>query len=150
MNDLGVEQAVDRFGQGVARLCLERGHGNCSARNTLPGSGTDWLGPMIAMIFYEPDHRLKGRSGPACAKYADALRRVSFSCFGSRTVRSSAFTFSALSASRHNPGMNAFAERLKAKGKSAKQVIIAIARKLIERVSTVRARTAKWIPDGNE
>jgi hypothetical protein len=38
----------------------------------------DPLDPMIgALIFDERDHRMNGRSSSACAKYADALRRIS-------------------------------------------------------------------------
>ena len=55
----------------------------------------------------------------------------------------------ALSASRHNPEMKAFADRLKAKGKPAKQVTIAVARKLIELANTILARNSEWLPDGN-
>ena len=68
-----------------------RGRGN---RQNL----ADRLDPMcIALIVDEGDHRLNGRSSSACAKYADALRRISFACRSSRFSRSSAFSFSATS-----------------------------------------------------
>ena len=43
-----------------------------------------------AMLVDEGDHFLNGRSSSAWAKYADALRRISFAWRSSRTSRSSA------------------------------------------------------------
>jgi len=68
---------------------------------------------------------------------------------GGRAPVRAVLYMAALSASRHNPGMKAFADRLKAKGKPAKQVIIAVARKLIELANTILARNSEWRPDGN-
>lgn len=47
---------------------------------------------------------------------------------------------------RHKPSIKTFAERLKAKGKPAKQVIIAMAGKPIELVITILARNSEWPP----
>ena len=47
------------------------------------------------MIVDEGDHRLNRRSSSACAKYADALRRISLAWRSSRISRSSAFSRSA-------------------------------------------------------
>jgi hypothetical protein len=48
------------------------------------------------MIVDERDHGLPRRS-TAWAKYADALRSISFACRSSRFSRSKAFSFSAMS-----------------------------------------------------
>src|SRR6266481_8310987 len=58
----------------------------------------DRLDPMrLAVIVNEGDHGLNRRSSSAWAKYADALRRISFACRSSRFSRSKAFSFSAVS-----------------------------------------------------
>ena len=76
-----------------------------SLRDTLVVGGwgdrqdtADRLDPIgIAVSVNKSDHLRNGRSSPACAKYADALRRISLACRSSRTSRSSAFTLSATS-----------------------------------------------------
>ena len=50
---------------------------------------------------------------------------------GGRKSLRDALYMAGLSASRHDPELRAFAERLKAKGKAPKQAIIAVARKLL-------------------
>ena len=65
---------------------------------------------------------------------------------GGRAAIRAVLYMAALSASRHNPAMKTFADRLKAKGKPAKQVIIAVARKLIELANTILARNSEWLP----
>src|SRR5260221_8421338 len=58
----------------------------------------DRLDPIrFPVIIAERDHGLNPRSSFAWAKYADALRRISFACRSSRFSRSKAFCFSALS-----------------------------------------------------
>src|SRR5436190_10940980 len=58
----------------------------------------DRLDPIrFPMIIDERDHGFTRRSSSAWAKYADALRRISFACRSSRFSRSSAFSFSAIS-----------------------------------------------------
>src|SRR5512144_43892 len=57
----------------------------------------DRLDPMDpAMIVNEGDHVFERRSSSAIAKYADALRGISFAWRSSRFSRSSAFSFSAI------------------------------------------------------
>lgn len=51
----------------------------------------------------------------------------------------------ALSAARFDPTLNAFASRLKAAGKPAKLVIVAVMRKLIEAANLVLKRAKPWI-----
>src|SRR5262249_25929691 len=50
------------------------------------------------MIVDESEHGFPPASSSAWAKYAEALRRISFACRSSRFSRSSAFSFSATSA----------------------------------------------------
>src|SRR6476646_323313 len=58
----------------------------------------DRLDPIrFPMIIDERDHGFTRRSSSAWAKYADALRRISFACRSSRLSRSSAFSRSAIS-----------------------------------------------------
>ena len=52
----------------------------------------------------------------------------------------------ALVAKRHDPAMKAFAERLTAKGKKPKVVVVAVMRKLIEAANLVLARQTPWLP----
>src|SRR5258708_39891246 len=64
----------------------------------------DRLDPVrLAVIVNEGDHGLNRRSSSAWAKYADALRRISFACRSSRFSRSSAFILAAMSEVR--PGL---------------------------------------------
>src|ERR1700757_4162958 len=59
----------------------------------------DRLDPMrLAVIVDERDHGLNRRSSSAWAKYALALRRISFGCRSSRFSRSRALSFVATSA----------------------------------------------------
>jgi transposase len=51
----------------------------------------------------------------------------------------------ALAASRCDPGLRAFAERLRAAGKKPKLVLVAVMRKLIEAANLVLARGTPWI-----
>ena len=52
----------------------------------------------------------------------------------------------ALAASRHDPALRAFAQRLKAVGKKPKVAIVAVMRKLIEAANLVLARGTPWTP----
>ena len=51
----------------------------------------------------------------------------------------------AIAASRHDPALRAFAQRLKAIGKKPKVAIVAVMRKLIEAANLVLARGTPWI-----
>jgi hypothetical protein len=57
----------------------------------------------LALIVNEGDNGLYRRSSSAWAKYADALRRISFACRSSRFSRSRAFILAAMSEVR--PGL---------------------------------------------
>ncbi len=53
----------------------------------------DRLDPvLLAVLLDEADHHFARRSSSACAKYADALRRISFARFSSRFSRSSSLS----------------------------------------------------------
>lgn len=64
---------------------------------------------------------------------------------GGRGVVRNALYMAALAASRFNPDLKAFADRLKAKGKPAKQILTAVARKIIELANAVLRRKSPWI-----
>jgi hypothetical protein len=96
--DLGLEFSIalstvrqaGRIGP-LGHVVIESGWGNRQ-------NPANRLDPMIiVVIFDELDHFLNGRSSSACAKYAEALRRISLACFSSRFSRSNAFIFSAIS-----------------------------------------------------
>jgi transposase len=64
---------------------------------------------------------------------------------GRSTVRDVLY-MAAVSASCHGPDLKPFADRLKQRNKPGKQVIIAVARKLIELANIVLARQSEWVP----
>jgi len=63
---------------------------------------------------------------------------------GRKPVRDTLYQ-AALVASIHNPQLRVFAQRLKAKGKPHKQVMIAVARKLLLSANTVLKRNKPWV-----
>jgi transposase len=65
---------------------------------------------------------------------------------GGRTRPRRLVYLAALVASRHDPGLRAFAQRLRAAGKKPKVVIVAVMRKLIQAANLVLARGAPWRP----
>jgi transposase len=65
---------------------------------------------------------------------------------GGRSPVRTGLYMAALSASRYNPDLKAFAARLKAKGKPAKQILTAVARKLVELANTILKRGSNWKP----
>lgn len=65
---------------------------------------------------------------------------------GGRSLPRQVLYMAALSASRHNPALSAFAERLKAKGKKPKVVLIAIVRKLVTLANALIAQNRLWSP----
>src|SRR4051794_25448223 len=90
----GVPPRTDRTLAGVDPFDDMRMVGRRGDRQHL----ADRLDPIrLAMIVDERDHGFTRRSSSAWAKYADALRRISFACRSSRFSRSSAFSFSAMS-----------------------------------------------------
>ena len=64
---------------------------------------------------------------------------------GRSTVRDVLY-MAAVSASCHAPDLKQFADRLKQRHKPGKQIIIAVARKLIELANRVLARQSEWLP----
>lgn len=65
---------------------------------------------------------------------------------GGRKAVRNALYMAALSASRFNPDLAAFAERLKAKGKRAKVILVAVMRKLVVLANTLVAQNRLWTP----
>ncbi len=65
---------------------------------------------------------------------------------GGRSHVRSVLYMAALSASRHNPKLRAFAQRLKAAGKPAKVWITACARKLLVLLNTMLSTNTPWDP----
>ena len=65
---------------------------------------------------------------------------------GGRTRSRRMVYLAALSASRCDPGLRAFAERLRAAGKRPKVVLVAVMRKLIHAANLVLARGTPWRP----
>jgi transposase len=76
----------------------------------------------------------------------DSGRRAGrrFIAGGRAGVRTAVFQ-AALSARRHNPPLKAFADRLAAKGKAAKVVLIAVARKLLVIANAVLRDRRPWV-----
>jgi transposase len=72
-----------------------------------------------------------------------AMKGKRFIAGGRRRPRRQLY-MAALSASRCDPSMKAFADRLKANGKPAKAAIVAVMRKLIEAANLVLARSTPW------
>jgi transposase len=52
----------------------------------------------------------------------------------------------ALSARRHNPVLSAFADRLRASGKTSKVVLVAVARKLVVLANALVRKNQHWTP----
>jgi transposase len=65
---------------------------------------------------------------------------------GGRAEVRSVLYMAALSASRYNPALKAFAERLKAAGKAAKVRLVAVARKLLTIANAVLRDEQRWDP----
>lgn len=65
---------------------------------------------------------------------------------GGRSLPRRALYMAALSASRHNPDLAAFAERLKRNGKKPKVVLVAVMRKLVTLANTLIAQNRIWSP----
>ena len=66
---------------------------------------------------------------------------------GGRSTVRSALYMAALSAARYNPDLNHFEERLKRAGKPGKQIMTAVARKLVELANTILKRKTPWTPN---
>lgn len=66
---------------------------------------------------------------------------------GGRACVRSALYLAALSAARYNPGLRAFKERLEGRGKKAKVILTAVARKLLVQANAVLCDGRPWSPD---
>lgn len=65
---------------------------------------------------------------------------------GGRKAVRNALYMAALSASRFNPDLAAFADRLEGKGKKAKVILVAVMRKLVVLANTLVAQNRLWTP----
>jgi len=65
---------------------------------------------------------------------------------GRQEIRNLLYMATLGAATRHNPILKAYYQRLRAKGKPAKVVLIACMRKLIVILNTMLARGEKWDP----
>ena len=65
---------------------------------------------------------------------------------GGRSLPRQALYMAALSASRHNPALATFAERLKLNGKKPKVVLIAVVRKLVTLANALITQNRLWSP----
>src|SRR4029077_10172398 len=88
---LGLQVCIaPRSGRQLARIGALRGVGMVGAWGDRQDPA-DQLDPMrLAVIVDERDHGLDRRAGPAIAKYADTLRRISLAWRSSRTSHSRA------------------------------------------------------------
>jgi transposase len=66
---------------------------------------------------------------------------------GGRACVRSALDLAALSAARHNPALKAFATRLRGRGKKAKVILTAVARKLLVLANAVLRDGRRWNPN---
>ena len=64
---------------------------------------------------------------------------------GGRGVIRDVLYMAAISASGHQASLKPFADRLKARHKPGKQILIAVARKLVETANAVLARQSEWV-----
>ena len=64
---------------------------------------------------------------------------------GRCSVRNAAY-MAALSASRHNPDLAAFAKRLRKAGKRPKVILVAVMRKLVVLANTLITQNRLWSP----
>lgn len=116
-------------------------------------SSISGLGPVSAITLIADMPELGSLSGKAAAALAGLApyNNDSGAKTGKRFIRGGrshvreVIYMAALSAMRFNPDMKTFADRLKAKGKPGKQVIIAVARKLIELANVILKRGTPWV-----
>lgn len=67
--------------------------------------------------------------------------------FGGRAVVRSALYMAVLAATRHNPDLKTFYQRMLSKGKPTKVALTATMRKLVILLNAVVARGTKWQPE---
>lgn len=112
------------------------------------------LGPVAAFTLLADMPELGALTAKTSAALAGLapMNRDSGRLSGKRFIRGgrakvrNVLYMAALVASRHNRDMKAFADRLKARGKPHKQVLTAIARKLIILANAILKRGKPWTP----
>ena len=121
----------------------------CAILTSIPGIGTltsaQLVGGMIELGVLTGKQAAK-LAGLAPIANDSGERRGHRAIKGGRAGPRRALYMAALSASRHNPGLATFAKRLKALGKPAKVILIAIMRKLIVLANTLIAQNRLWTP----
>ena len=114
------------------------------------------IGPKTAkVVVSELPECLEGLHSKNVARYAGVTpctkesgsRKESAHIEGGNAHLRRAFFMPALSASARDPEYKAFYARLRAKGRTHKQAIIALAHKLIRRSASVHIRHSPWQPD---
>ena len=115
---------------------------------SLPG-----VGPIVAasLLIRMPELGAMKRGQPAALLGVAPFDRDSGQFKGQRFITGGRarprrmLYLAALSAKRFDPGLKAFAQRLAEAGKSAKPIIVAVMRKLIEAANLVIARGQPWV-----
>ena len=139
-----LEDAIDRIIQADAALAEKRrllrsipGIGEISAFTLLgdmPELGQMTSGAAAALAGLAPFNRDSGTiTGPRFIQ-------------GGRSVVRDVLYMAAIRASCTKASLKPFADGLKARHKPGKQIIIAVARKLVEMVNLVLTRRAEWVP----
>jgi len=110
-------------------------HRKAHLLRSIPGIGEITATVLLAELPNIADFEPKGLAAfaglsPAEHSSGAQTKHSGISRIGNGTVRSACY-LAALSASRHNPRLTDFAQRLKAAGKPKKLVLIAVARKLL-------------------
>lgn len=112
------------------------------------------IGPVVSRTLLAELPELGTRSGKRAAAlvglapFADdsGRHRGARHIRGGRTAARCALYQAALSARRYNPALKAFADRLRARGKAAKAVLVAVARKLLVIVNAMLRTMTPWDP----
>lgn len=151
-----VQRSIDALNKDLARIdraILELVQSDDDWRSrfellkTVPGVGDATAAALVAEL---PElgqlNRQKIAALVGLAPFADdsGKRTGQRSIRGGRKSLRSALYMAALSASRHNPVLKAFAERLKQRGKQGKVVLTACMRKLLVILNTMVQRNTHW------
>ena len=139
-----VETAIDTVIKADADLALKR-----RLLHSIPG-----LGPVSVFTLMAEMPELGTLTAGAAAALAGLapFARDSGTLTGPRFIQGGrsavrdVLYMAAVTASCHAPSLKPFADRLKARHKPGKQVIIAVARKLVELANLVIARQSEWVP----
>ena len=127
---------ITRLGKRIAELVAADDEMARDGRRlrTAPG-----VGPVVAaaLLAWMPElgrldrRRVAALAGLAPVARDSGLRSPARRIVGGRPVVRSMLYLAGLQASRRDPGLKAFRERLEARGRTPKQAIIAVARKLL-------------------